>query len=230
MLKLHFAVKELLKQKPVQYITGETEFYGYKIEVTPAVLIPRPETEELVKYIEDEGKSNRYGSVLDIGTGSGCIAIVLKKIFRAAKVTGIDISEEALKTAIKNNKNLAAGVDFVKMDILDKSKWSLLGNYDLIVSNPPYVTFEDKNQMKKNVLDYEPHTALFVSDDDPLLFYRHIVDFAKSNLNENGVLWFEVNEKFGKEIKNLMIVSGFSEVMILKDIFGKDRFVKGSMH
>ena len=225
LLKIHFAVKELKKEKPIQYITGETEFYGLKIKVNPSVLIPRPETEELVDLIVKNNKGCRVERILDVGTGSGCIALALKKQFPKAEVCGIDVSRGALETAAENSKLNGLEVTFRKMDILDKERRVELEGFDLIVSNPPYVTQSEKAILKKNVVDYEPHLALFVEDNDPLLFFYAVADFAKGKLLPGGQLWFEINEKFGNKVAGILKHHGFRQVKIIQDIFGKERFI-----
>ena len=224
-LKLHFAVKDLKNQKPVQYITGEAEFQGLKLKVTPDVLIPRPETEELIDLIVKENKSGKINSILDIGTGSGCIALSLKKYFPAAEVTGIDISEAGLEIAKENCKLNGLQVNFVKADILDSKVKNKFDKFDMIVSNPPYVTEDDKILMEKNVLEFEPHLALFVENNEPLVFYDRIADFSVEKLNPDGQLWFEVNEKYGHEVSGLLKHKGFKNVTVIKDFRGKERFV-----
>ena len=224
-LKLHFAVKDLKNEKPVQYITGETEFQGLKLKVTPDVLIPRPETEELIDLIVKENTSRKINSILDIGTGSGCIALSLKKYFPESEVTGIDISENSLKIANENSELNGLQVNFVKADILDSNVKNKFEKFDLIVSNPPYVTEDDKILMKKNVLEFEPHLALFVENNEPLVFYEKIADFSVEKLNPDGQLWFEVNEKYGYEVSGLLKHKGFKNVTVIKDFMGKERFV-----
>ncbi|MDY6436989.1 MAG: peptide chain release factor N(5)-glutamine methyltransferase, partial [Bacteroidales bacterium] len=181
LLTLHFAVKELLKNKPVQYVTGETEFCGMRFSVNENVLIPRPETEEMVKMITNSVDTRRAtsipNSILDIGTGSGCIAISLAKLLKNSLVTAVDVSEKALEVANKNAEANSTPVTFIKDDILNPQNPDLLnGQFDIIVSNPPYVCESEKSEMRANVLDYEPSTALFVSDHDPLVFYRKILE------------------------------------------------------
>ena len=228
MLTLHFAVKELLKNKPVQYIIGETEFCGMRFFVDENVLIPRPETEEMVQMIvvrtgcdvETDGRP----SILDIGTGSGCIAISLAKLLKDSIVTAVDVSEKALEVAKKNAAANNVNVRFVLDDILNPKNQELIDNqYDIIVSNPPYVCESEKSEMRANVLDFEPSTALFVSDNDPLIFYRKILEFAQKTLKPNGEVWFEINEKFGKEMQNLCLEKGFKNVEIIKDFRDKER-------
>ncbi len=224
-LKLHFAVKELKKEKPVQYITGEAEFAGLTIKVTPQVLIPRPETEEMVEKIVAENTGRDDLKILDIGTGSGCIALALKKKLPESRVVAVDVSAEALKTADKNRLLNSVDVSFLKMDILDSNHWGRFGKFNIIVSNPPYVTESDKGQMQNNVLRHEPHLALFVPDDSPLLFYWKISEFASIHLLKAGRLWFEINERFGDKVAELLKNSGFSSVTLHRDIHGKARFV-----
>ena len=231
LLTLHFAVKELLKNKPVQYIIGETEFCGMRFFVDENVLIPRPETEEMVKKIascRDKACLVPTGcDILDIGTGSGCIAISLAKLLTDSKVTAVDVSEKALNVARKNAKANEVNVRFILDDILNPQNPELIDNqYDIIVSNPPYVCESEKSEMRANVLDYEPSSALFVSDNDPLIFYRKILEFAQKTLKSSGEVWFEINEKFGNEMKNLCLAKGFKDVEIIKDFRGKDRILK----
>lgn len=221
--KIKEIVSRLKNFEPVQYILGETDFYGLKLLVNPSVLIPRPETEELVDWIV---KSNlpENCAILDIGTGSGCIAIALKSQLENARVAGIDISENALKVARQNAIHNSLEVDFFQADIL---KWELSGwqNFDVIVSNPPYVRESEKQQMQANVLNFEPANALFVSDDDPLVFYNSIAEFAQKHLKIDGWLFFEINENLGAGMTEMLLVSGFSEIEIRKDINGKNRMI-----
>ena len=243
LLTLHFAVKELLKNKPIQYIIGATEFCGMQFQVDENVLIPRPETEELVNKLvscsvnhhpsfrpERSGveKSPAKFSILDIGTGSGCIAISLAKLIKNSEVTAIDISEKALLVAKRNAEANNVSVNFIQADILNIKEGLFDKKFDIIVSNPPYVCESEKKEMRANVLEYEPASALFVSDDDPLLFYRKILDFAQKNLKEGGEVWFEINEKLGVKTKNLCIERNFKNVEIISDFKGKDRIVKAS--
>ena len=229
MLTLHFAVKELLKNKPVQYIIGETEFCGMRFFVEEGVLIPRPETEEMVRLLA-VGHWPLAVKILDIGTGSGCIAISLAKLLKNSVVTAVDVSEKALEVAKKNAEANGVDVRFVLDDIFNPQNPKLIGNqYDIIVSNPPYVCESEKKEMRANVLDYEPSTALFVSDNDPLIFYRKILEFAQKSLKPNGEIWFEINEKFGKEMIKLCLEKGFINVEIIKDFRGKDRVLKANL-
>jgi len=218
----------LKKYKPIQYIFNETEFYNSLFYCSSKSLIPRPETEELVDWIV---KDNKYDTkdYLDIGTGSGCIIISLCKSLKGT-FTGVDISLDALKVAMINNDRNETNVSFETVDIFDydkdltRSKLNI--KYDIIVSNPPYVLNSEKKQMKKNVLDWEPNIALFVEDDDPLIFYNNIADIAKNILNKNGKLYFEINERFGKEIVELLEKKEFVNIELKKDINDKDRMIK----
>lgn len=215
----------LADQEPIQYILGDTEFYGLPFEVTVDTLIPRPETEELVTWIIDDYNSGENDlRILDIGTGSGCIAISIAKYVEKAIVTAYDISEKALKVATRNATQNEVAVQFDMVDILQAS--SLSKSFDIIVSNPPYVRELEKEEMKPNVLDNEPHTALFVSDTDPLVFYRKIGQLAFDNLSIDGSLFFEINQYLSKETKQLLQEIGFTEVIVRKDMFGNDRMVK----
>ena len=226
MLTFHFAVKDLLKNKPIQYIIGETEFCDLKFKVNESTLIPRPETSELVMKIVNKQQStdNRLCSILDIGTGSGCIAISLAKMISGSKVFALDISEKALEVAKENAINNEADVTFIHDDILSLRN-KIDTKFDIIVSNPPYVRELEKADMRDNVLNWEPHNALFVSDNDPLIFYRKILEFAKTHLKENGEVWFEINEYLGKEMTDLCKEMGFSQVEVFNDFRGKERIL-----
>lgn len=226
------AILRLKKHEPVQYIIGETEFYGLDFKVNKYTLIPRPETEELVEWIISEFRfSTEVINILDIGTGSGCIAISLAKNLPNAEVNALDVSSEALKIALQNAEFNEVRVDFYETDIL-KAKTLPTGvgqtsrKYDVIVSNPPYVRELEKNQMQPNVLEYEPETALFVKDEDPLLFYKAISHLAKVSLKPNGQLFFEINEQFGEELKAFLKEEGFQQIEVKQDIYGKDRMLK----
>lgn len=225
--KLSEILTELQTGKPLQYIFGETEFYGLKFKVNPSVLIPRPETEELVEWALSSVGA-RSLNILDIGTGSGCIAVSLKKNLPDAHVTAIDISAGALETAKQNAELNKVDVDFIEADILNISTSHSLSttHYSLIISNPPYVTPTDKEQMHVNVTNFEPHTALFVTEDDPLLFYKAIADFAKDHLTENSLLFFEINESYGKETVDMLSDKLFKNIELRKDMSGRDRMVK----
>lgn len=225
-------LKRLKNHEPIQYILGKTEFYGLPFYVNHDVLIPRPETEELVEWVIAEvqklksDKDINTLSILDIGTGSGCIPISIKKNTSLTELSGLDISNNAIEIAKKNSELNSSDVQFILKDILSTS--SLDKNYDMIISNPPYVRELEKEEMNKNVLDHEPELALFVSDDDPLLFYRKIAILAKNNLTKNGSLFFEINEYLGEEMIDLLTDLGFTSIELRKDIFGKDRMIKTS--
>ncbi len=218
------AIQELKEEKPIQYIIGSTEFYGLSFKVTEDTLIPRPETEELVDWIVKDNSDKNKLSILDIGTGSGCIPICLAKNLPKGSISTLDVSEEAIKIAQENAKMNEVVVEFINDDILIYSGCS--EKYDVIVSNPPYVRHIEKQEIKKNVLAYEPHLALFVEDSDPLIFYRKITEFAVENLTENGVLYFEINQYLGKETVDLVKRYGFTSVELRKDLSGNDRMLK----
>jgi release factor glutamine methyltransferase len=220
-------INRINQSEPIQYILGETEFYGRKFKVNKNVLIPRPETEELVDLIIKENKKQKKIKVLDIGTGSGCIAITLAKELPEAEVCALDISKDALKTANENALMNNAKVDFSHADIIQNLKFKLQ-NLNIIVSNPPYVRESEKKQMHTNILEHEPFTALFVKDEDPLIFYKSIILFAKQHLVENGKCYFEINEKFGQETIALFAENNFSEIRIIKDLQNKDRIAVGT--
>jgi len=221
------ALSDLKKHIPIQYIIGETEFYGFPFKVNENVLIPRPETEELVAWIINDNKSSSKIKILDIGTGSGCIPISLAKKIPNAEVYAIDISSDALKTAKENAKLNNVTIHFIELDILQAK--DLPSNFDIIVSNPPYVRELEKEMMQQNVLDYEPHLALFVKNENPLLFYNKIADLAKNYLVENGNLYFEINQYLGKDTSELLTSKGFKNVKLKKDIFEVDRMIKASI-
>lgn len=214
-------VAELKGGRPVQYVLGEAEFCDMVFEVQEGVLIPRPETEELVyRIVETAPRSVR---ILDVGTGSGAIAISLAKMVEGARVTAVDISKEALVVAQRNAERLGAEVEFVEADAL--GDMSHLGEFDVIVSNPPYIPQSDIAEMRKNVVDFEPHTALFVPDDDALKFYRSIARNARTMLAEGGVLWFEIYEKFGTEMCEMLYDEGFAQCGVEVDANDKARMV-----
>ncbi len=224
LLSFNFSIKDLKKEKPIQYIIGSTDFFDFNFLVDEHTLIPRPETEELVQWIIDKEKSAIPLYVLDIGTGSGCIAISLAKQLSNTKVTGIDISEEALQIAQLNNENLHASVSFDLIDILNPPQ-TFNAKFNIIVSNPPYVLESEKALMKKNVLQYEPNQALFVEDNDPLLFYRKILDFARERLLANGRIYFEINEKMNVELSALLNDYKYRDIEIKNDLFDRPRMV-----
>ena len=219
------ALAQLLTHKPLQHITGEAWFYNIRFAVNENVLIPRPETEELVKWILDENDGDI--SLLDIGSGSGCIPVALKKNRGNANITSIDVSHEALLIAKQNAVSNEADVLFMQVDLLDRAAWQQLCNYDIIVSNPPYIPMNEKEKMDLNVTGYEPHTALFVPSHSPLLFYEHIAAFAQVHLNKEGKVYVEIHEDLGTETANIFSAV-FKQVEIRKDINGKDRMIKAT--
>lgn len=217
---------ELKTGKPVEYILGETLFYNCIIRVTGATLIPRPETEELVNLVISENKGRR-STILDIGTGSGCIAIALAANLPGSEVTGIDISEDALITAQENALLNSVNVSFLAGDIFDFDIMSVKKS-DIIVSNPPYVRDSEKTLMNKNVLDFEPHSSLFVADNDPLKYYKAILKVAVEILKKGGRIYFEINEAMGRSMVHLLEMEGYSEIEIIPDINCKERIIKGT--
>jgi len=223
--KIDDILAQLQTGKPLQYALGYAEFYGLKFLVNPATLIPRPETEELVQWVINSVTNNNL-NILDIGTGSGCIAISLKKNLAGVQVSAMDVSVDALNTAKENAALNEVKVNFIEADILNFKPEIDIPKSEIIVSNPPYVTLEDKKLMHRNVTDFEPHTALFVPENDPLIFYKAIADFALSNLENGGLLFFEINESLGKETAQLLIDKGFKDVEIKKDLSDRDRMVK----
>ncbi len=241
--------------EPVQYVLGEADFCGLTLKVKPGVLIPRPETEELVAWVEENVNANTNllpltsnlspFKLLDIGTGSGCIAVALAKKLKEAEVEAWDVSDDALEIARENAKRNGVQVKTSKVDVLDinansnsqlstfnfqlstlTSHLSPLTSYNIIVSNPPYICEEEKAEMERNVLEHEPELALFVPDDDPLLFYRRIAELGLSLLKENGLLFFEINRRFGEEVVKMLQGKGYREVELRQDMFGNDRMVK----
>lgn len=222
-----FEILENLKEsKPIQYILGKTVFYGLPLQVNKHVLIPRSETEELIHWIlQDEGKKPE--TILDLGTGSGCIALSLKDQINKARVYGADISIAALNVAKNNALDNDLQVEFFQFDIISQESLGFM-KFDLIVSNPPYVRISEKEWMEKNVLNNEPHLALFVEEEDPLLFYRKIVDLAEGHLNKHGKLYFEINQAYGAEVAQLLRDRGYDHVTLKKDFNGKDRMVRGT--
>ncbi len=235
--KVEEAVARLQEMRPIQQILGRTEFYGMTFFVNEHTLIPRPETEELVEWIISELRITNYElRILDIGTGSGCIAVSLKKNIPQGNVYAWDISEQALEVARRNATANSTSITFEQYDILNHTsqiinhKSSIINHkFDIIVSNPPYVCESEKAGMQDNVLRYEPHTALFVADSNPLVFYIAIADFAKQALNKSGLLYFEINAKFGSDTVSMLTEKGFSNVTLKKDINGKDRMVRAQL-
>ena len=226
-LKFVEIIEALKKECPIEYISGEALFFGNKINVNKHVLIPRPETEELVQLIVSEQKNNDL-YILDAGTGSGCIAISIKKCLPNNKVYAIDNSPEALKVAMKNANRNKVDINFQEKDILKKEELEKLPLFDIIVSNPPYIRESEKKWMKKNVLNFEPTNALFVSDQNPLIFYRAIAEFSKKHLKRNGTLYYEINENLSDELIELHQNLGFSLTNVIKDINQKDRILRCS--
>ena len=249
---LYNSLSRLKTQEPIQYILGEAEFYGLPFKVTKDTLIPRPETEELVDWILQDTKMKKEESIniLDIGTGTGCIAISLAKNLPNATITAIDISSKAIKIAKENTLLNDVKIDFIEQDILRASSLNVIANemkqsqnnneiatsktprkdkqFDIIVSNPPYVRELEKKEIQPNVLENEPHLALFVEDENPLVFYKEIADLAKNYLKENGALYFEINQYLGKETVEILTEKGF-KTELKKDIFGNDRMTKSTL-
>ena len=231
---LHSSISRLLKHEPIQYIINEAWFSGMRFYVDRNVLIPRPETEELVEWIVEEYRmqniedriQNTEFRILDVGTGSGCIAIALKNKLPMAGVWACDISDEALNIARINADALHATIDFVSLNFLDPDQGKQLPNVDVIVSNPPYVPQNEKTEMKKNVVEHEPSTALFVPDDDPLVFYICISEWREGKLNKGGNIYAEMHEDLGELVKNLFLSKGFDSIELKKDLQGKDRMIK----
>ena len=233
LIDLKTIVKRLQKEEPIQYIIGTTEFYGLPFLVDKNTLIPRTETEELVTWVLDEIKvltNNKITelSILDIGTGTGCIPISLAKNLTSLNIFAIDISPEALLIAKQNAILNKVIIEFIELDILCAK--SLPQEYDVIISNPPYVRELEKEGIKNNVLENEPHLALFVADENPLIFYNKIADLAKQQLSENGMLFFEINQYLGKETLNMLVKKGFKNIQLKKDLFGNDRMIKCVLH
>lgn len=230
--EIKYEIKKITKQinalVPVQYVLGETKFYGFDFFVTPDVLIPRPETEELVDLIQSKFNAEAAPKIIDLGTGSGCIAISLAQLLPNADVTAIDVSEEVVKVTADNISRNEVEVtlycgDVLTNDLPEGEK------YDVIVSNPPYITEQEKELMSENVLEHEPHLALFVPNDKPLMFYERIADLAKQSLSDTGKLYFEINEQFGNETVQMLKGKGYSSVEIVKDLQEKDRIVVASL-
>lgn len=227
--ELDFIIKRLKQKEPIQYILNKADFLDYTFYVAPGVLIPRPETEELVKWVIEQVHSSHSENpqILDIGTGSGCIAISLAKQFPISKVTALDISEEALTIAQRNAERLNTSVHFIHDNILNPQITEINeSNWDFIVSNPPYIKFNEQEEMEENVLKYEPTSALFVPNDDPLLFYRIIGQYGIKRLKPDGFLFFEINRQYGEETCNLLESMGYTDITLRKDIYDNDRMIK----
>ncbi len=213
-------IMRLRRHEPLQYIVGHTRFHGHRFKVTPAVLIPRPETEQLVDLIIDENPGSDL-RVLDMGTGSGCIAISLARALKFAQVDALDVSRDALAVARENAAGLKVKVRFFESDMLSEQP---AARYDIIVSNPPYICWSERESMDRNVKDYEPGQALFVPDNDPLMFYKSIASYAGESLERGGRLYLEINQRFGNEVKRLLHDNGMDDVRIIEDSYGKVRF------
>lgn len=245
-VQLSDALNKLLQHKPIQYVLGEAWFYGLKYLVNESVLIPRPETEELVQWAVSEIKSKdlelkinkiaqadnqtsniKHQKILDIGTGSGCIPISLKKNLPNADISAIDVSEKALFMAKQNAINLNVDIKLIELDFLQESIWSKLDNYDIIISNPPYIPIKEKQILDKNITAWEPSLALFVADNDPFIFYKKIALFAKSHLNKNGIIFLEIHQNYAEQTKALFIEQGY-KTELKKDINRNDRMIKAS--
>ena len=227
---------QLIQHKPVQYVLHEAWFYGMQLYVDENVLIPRPETEELVEWIiqevkerEQQGKKQQEIQLLDIGTGSGCIPVALKKQLPGVSVNACDVSAGALSVAKRNAQQQQTAIQFSELDFLNTLQWSQLPTVDIIVSNPPYIPQSDEHTMNTNVLAYEPHLALFVPDNDALLFYRHIADFGLVHLRSNGKIFIEIHEDLGAAVCELYKAKGYSNIVLRKDMQGKDRMVMAVM-
>jgi len=226
---LHFRsiVKRLETDEPFQYVLGSTEFYGLELYCDERALIPRPETEELVDWIIKESKNSK--SIIDLCTGSGCIALALKSVLALAEIIAVDISEGAISLAKQNAHKTDLAVQFQLLDVLVETNEFSNQQFDLIVSNPPYIPKRDKSEMHKNVLDFEPEIALFVEDEDPLIFYRKISEFGLKHLKKGGILYFEIHEKFSTEVHELMIQLNYQNVQTRKDMQGKNRMICGEL-
>jgi release factor glutamine methyltransferase len=238
-------LQRLKTGEPIQYIMNKSWFYGMELYVDKNVLIPRPETEELVQWIMDDMKVSGKDvfvrkpmeadkttqlKILDVGTGSGCLALALKKMMPKAEVWGCDVSEEALNVARRNGSTLDIRVDFQGLNFLDLAQQKLLPTIDIVVSNPPYVPLRDKEKMHSNVVDHEPHTALFVSDNDPLTFYKALAEFGKKRLYENGSIYMEIHESAGQDVVDLFKAHEYKKIELKKDMQGKNRMVKASLN
>jgi len=231
---LHSSISRLQQHEPIQYVINESWFAGMKFYVDKNVLIPRPETEELVEWVVSEVKSQNHAEgipsgkvkILDVGTGSGCIAIVLKKKLPGIDMWACDVSDEALNVARLNADTLRATIDFVPLNFLDANQRKQLPVVDVIVSNPPYVPKHETKEMKKNVVEYEPSTALFVPDNDPMIFYKAIAEFGREKLSKVGSIYAEMHEDYGQQVKELFLSKGFQTIQLRKDLQGQDRMIK----
>jgi len=217
----------LLAHEPVQYVLGTAHFAGLALEVTPATLIPRPETEELARLIETEHRHRAGLRVLDVGTGSGCLAIALARTLPGARVRAVDVSGEALAVARRNAARYAPAVEFEQLDVLTQTPAVAPASLDVLVSNPPYVRESERPRMRENVLSWEPATALFVPDDDPLIFYRRLAALGRELLRPGGGIYLEINETLGAETRALLENHGYEQVRVMADMFGRDRLVTG---
>ncbi|HEY8690265.1 MAG TPA: peptide chain release factor N(5)-glutamine methyltransferase [Chitinophagaceae bacterium] len=239
--QLNAALQQLLAHKPVQYVLGEVWFYKMKLLVNEHVLIPRPETEELVEWVVEDVQRTMYEvrskknlniqhrtsnivHLLDIGTGSGCIAIALKKELPDAEIFAIDVSEDALKVAKQNAQDQNTTINFLQLDFLNEDDWSSLQSFDIIISNPPYIPENEKSKLAKNVVNHEPHMALFVNDNDPFIFYKKIAVFADKHLKEKGKFFVEVHEDYAKEVQQIFAEKNFT-AEIKKDIYKRERMI-----
>jgi len=227
LLKFHFALKRLKNQEPIQYVLEEAPFYGLNFYVDANVLIPRPETEELVYLVLEKVKNG--SRILEVGTGSGCISIALKKKNTTLQLVAVDVDAKVIEVAKKNAEKNKVDVKFIKQDILEvqELKERFENSFDIVISNPPYISLSEKVSMSSGVLDFEPSLALFVEDIDPLLFYRKIAALSYAHFEEGGQLFFEINQKYGNEVVDLMGDLGFQSVSLIKDINGNDRMIHG---
>ncbi|UAY52448.1 peptide chain release factor N(5)-glutamine methyltransferase [Ferruginibacter albus] len=224
-VQLTNCLEQLLEYKPVQYILGEAWFYNMKLKVNEHVLIPRPETEELAESIINAEKSKISPTILDIGTGSGCIAIALRKHLTASEVSAIDFSKEALAIARENAVEQKAAVNFIQLDFLNEENWETLPSFDVIVSNPPYIPANEEKELNKNVTAYEPHSALFVPNEEPLLFYKKIAAFGKDHLNYGGKIFLETHENFAQQVALHFRSLQYNYADVKRDLYGKERIV-----
>ena len=222
-------IKRLLQHEPLQYVLGMAHFYDLELKVTPAVLIPRPETEELVGLIIKENQHRKQLNILDIGTGSGCIAITLAEMLDCAKVYGLDVSEKALSVSHENALKYGQPITWVHADVFAEDAPIKEQSLDIIVSNPPYVLENEKPQMRRNVLEHEPHLALFVPDDDALVYYKRIAEVGKKWLKPGGKLYFEINEQFANPLIEMLQEYGYQSLSVSRDLFDKDRFVSAML-